>query len=342
MLNDERLRLVFIIHNSLFITIQMRPYSLVAPAKINLYLEILGDRPDGYHELVMIMQSIDLADRVDILPISTDTIRVRCDHPQVPTDKSNLVYRAAQLMAQQFPDAFAQYGGVEIIIHKHIPVAAGLAGGSTDAAAVLVGLDLIWDLGLTQSELQELAAQIGSDVPFCVTGGTAIATGRGEQLSSLPSLDHFYVVLGKHRRLEVSTAWAYSTYRASFGSSYIRDLQSLESRAQGVHSGPMVKAIIHKDGAEISQRLHNDLEKVVLPEYPQVLQLRQAFENSGVGAMMSGSGPTVFALCASYEQAQQVQQQVRTAIPEPELDLWIAKLCSTGIKISSSSLGLKP
>lgn len=319
----------------------MRSYTLTAPAKINLYLEILGDRSDGYHELVMILQSIDLSDQIYLQAISTDTIRVRCDHPQVPTDKTNLAYRAAALMAQQFPNAFAQYGGVEIIINKHIPVAAGLAGGSTDAAAVLVGIDLLWRLGLTQSELQELAALLGSDVPFCVAGGTAIATGRGEQLSPLPSLDSLYVVLGKHRSLAVSTAWAYSTYRQQFGSSYVSDLKSLESRARAVHSGGIVKAIIHEDGEQIGQKLHNDLEKVVLPEYPQVLQLRQAFQDSGVlGALMSGSGSSVFGLCASFDQAQQVQQQVRAAIPDPDLDLWIAPLCSTGIQVGASNKGL--
>jgi 4-diphosphocytidyl-2-C-methyl-D-erythritol kinase len=312
----------------------MRSYSLLAPAKINLYLEILGDRPDGYHELAMILQSIDLADRIDIQAISTDTIRVKCNNTQVPADQTNLAYRAAALMAEQFPESFAQYGGVEITIHKNIPVAAGLAGGSTDAAAVLVGVDLLWKLGLTQSELQELAAQIGSDVPFCIAGGTAIATGRGEQLSPLPDLDNLYVVLGKYRNLSVSTVWAYSTYRATFGHSYIRDPQNLESRAQAVHSGSMVKAVIHANGAEIAQRLHNDLEKVVLPEYPQVLQLRQAFQDSGaLGVLMSGSGPTVFALCTSSEQAQQVKQQVRNAIPDPDLDLWIAQMCSAGIQV---------
>jgi 4-diphosphocytidyl-2-C-methyl-D-erythritol kinase len=316
----------------------MRSYSLLAPAKINLYLEILGDRPDGYHELVMILQSIDLADKIDLRAIGTDTIRVRCEHPQVPTDNSNLAYRAAQLMAQQFPDSFAQYGGVEITIQKRIPVAAGLAGGSTDAAAVVVGIDLLWQLGLTQSELQELAAQLGSDVPFCVAGGTAIATGRGEQLSPLPSLDSLYVVLGKHRSLSVSTPWAYQTYRQQFGSSYVKDRQSLETRAQAVHSGAIVKAIIHEDGVQIGQRLRNDLERVVLPEYPEVSQLRQAFQDSGaLGAMMSGSGPTVFGLCQSYNQAQQLQQQVRAAIPNPDLELWLTQLCSAGIQVVSST-----
>ncbi|MBV9387835.1 MAG: 4-(cytidine 5'-diphospho)-2-C-methyl-D-erythritol kinase [Chroococcidiopsidaceae cyanobacterium CP_BM_ER_R8_30] len=315
----------------------MRSYSLIAPAKINLYLEILGDRTDGYHELVMVLQSIDLADQIDLHPLSTDKIRVRCTHPQVPQDKSNLAVRAAELMAAQFPDAFAQYGGIEITIHKRIPVAAGLAGGSTNAAAVLVGLNLLWDLGLTQSELQELGARLGSDVPFCVVGGTAIATGRGDQLSPLLSLDHLHVVLGKYQSLTVSTPWAYQTYRQQFGSTYIRKPQDLASRAASVHSGPMVKAIIHQNGVEIGQLLHNDLEKIVLPAYPQVLQLRETIHQSGVlGAMMSGSGPTVFALCESLNQAQQVKAAVRSALPDPDLELWLAKFSSTGIQVASS------
>ena len=316
----------------------MRNYSLIAPAKINLYLEILGDRPDGYHELAMVLQSIDLADRVDVRALSTDIIRVRCNSLEVPADQRNLAYKAAELMTQQFPDAFFQFGGIEIIINKQIPIAAGLAGGSTDAAAVLVGIDLLWQLGLTQSELQALASQIGSDVPFCIGGGTAIATGRGEALSPLPNLDSLYVVLGKYRHLSVSTAWAYQTYRQQFGSSaQVASPPSLESRAAGVHSGPMVKAIIHQDGSQIGQMLYNDLERVVLPAYPSVAQLRQAFANAGVlGTMMSGSGPTVFGLCESVNQAQQVQQQVRAAIPDPELDFWIARFSGAGIQVSAN------
>jgi 4-diphosphocytidyl-2C-methyl-D-erythritol kinase len=175
----------------------MRAYSLVAPAKINLYLEIIGSRADGYHELAMVMQSVNLADRLDLYANGTDAIRVHCDHPLVPSDQSNLAYRAAELMAKQFPDCFDKYGGVDITVDKQIPVGAGLAGGSTNAAAVLVGLDLMWELGLTQSELQEIGAKLGSDVPFCIAGGTAIATGRGEKISPLPDLDHLVAVLGQ-------------------------------------------------------------------------------------------------------------------------------------------------
>ncbi|QSJ20737.1 4-(cytidine 5'-diphospho)-2-C-methyl-D-erythritol kinase [Nostoc sp. UHCC 0702] len=316
----------------------MRSYTLIAPAKINLYLEIIGDRADGYHELAMILQSIDLADQIQLHSIDSETIRVHCDHPQVPTDKSNLAYRAAELMAIQFPEAFSKYGGVEITVNKYIPVAAGLAGGSTNAAAVLVGIDLLWKLGLTQSELEELGATLGSDVPFCIAGGTAIATGRGEQLSPLPSLDTIYIVLAKYRSLEVSTAWAYKTYRQQFGNTYIRDTEDLAARAAAVHSGGIVKAIFEQDTAEIAQKLHNDLERVVLPAYPQVLQLRELFANQqGVlGTMMSGSGPTVFALVESEQQAQTVKLNIREAISSEDLELFVTRTTTHGIQIVSS------
>lgn len=315
----------------------MHSYSLNAPAKINLYLEILGDAGDGYHELAMILQSIELADKIDIRAIGTQEIKVHCHHPEVPTDESNLAYKAAALMWEEFPEYFANLGGVEITIHKRIPVAAGLAGGSTDAAAVLVGIDMLWQLGLTHPELQQLAAQLGSDVPFCLAGGTALALGRGERLSALPGLDSLYVVLGKYRSLMVSTAWAYQTYRAQFGETYIREPEDLESRANRFHSGSMVKEILNKDVGQIGKLLRNDLEKVVLPNHPQVLELRKAFENSGaIGTMMSGSGPTVFALCESQEQAQEIQQKVSIDITDPDLEFWVTKLSNQGIQIMST------
>jgi len=314
----------------------MRSYSLVAPAKINLYLEILGDRADGFHELVMVMQSIDLADQIDIRANGTEQIRIFCDHPQVPLDQSNLAYRAAALMSQQFPQAFARFGGVDITIHKHIPIGAGLAGGSSNAAAVLVGLDLLWELGLTQSEIQELGAVLGSDVPFCVVGGTALATGRGEKIDPLPDLDQGYLVLGKYRSLSVSTPWAYKTYRQKFGESYLQG-SAQQQRLNQVHSGPMIAAIAHRDMARISQLLYNDLEKVVLPEYPQVAQLKEMFKQLEVtGTMMSGSGPTVFALTASQPQAETIKQKVAQEIADPDLELWVAQFKPCGIQVAPS------
>jgi 4-diphosphocytidyl-2-C-methyl-D-erythritol kinase len=313
----------------------MHTYTLLAPAKINLYLEILGDRPDGYHELVMILQSIDLNDQLQIRSNGTDNIRLSCQHPEVPLDQENLAYQAANLMIKSFPKVFANYGGVDIYLDKHIPIAAGLAGGSTDGAAVLVGINLLWELGLTLPELQSLAAQLGSDLPFCIAGGTAIATGRGEQLDPLPDLDNLWVVLAKSKSISVSTPWAYQTYRQQYGQHYLPQNEVRQSRTHQIHSGDLVQAILHKDGPKIAQLMHNDLEKVVLPHYEPVAQLRKTLAAAGgLGTMMSGSGPTVFTLCSSLVEAQQVRDIAQTNLADPDLDFWIARLTSTGIQVT--------
>ncbi len=316
----------------------MHSYSLTAPAKINLYLEIIGDRPDGFHELVMILQSIELADRLDIQPSDTQNIYVYCEHPQVPTDETNLAYRAARLMCDVFGDAYANYGGVSIRIEKNIPVAAGLAGGSSNAAAVLVGIDLMWKLGLTQPELQDLAAKLGSDIPFCLAGGTAIATGRGEKLAPIEDLDNIWLVLAKHDNISVSTPWAYQTYRQQYSDSYVRDVTSINNRNAQVHSSPLVKAIAHKNKVEIGKLIRNDLEKVVLPRYPQVAALKSAFATQDIlGTMMSGSGPTVFALCESEAKAIATRRQVKNQLQDPHLNFWVTKLATSGIQILATN-----
>jgi len=312
----------------------MRSYSLAAHAKINLYLEIIGDRPDGFHELAMVMQSVGLADRIHLEPLQNHEIRVTCDHPQVPSDESNLAYRAADLLRYTFPEAFKKYGGVEIQIQKQIPVGAGLAGGSANAAAVLVGLDLMWQLGLPQTELQQLGAKLGSDIPFCIAGGTAIATGRGEIISPLPSLDAASVVLAKHESLLVSTPQAYKAYREQFSETYVADPAGVGDRHHTVHSGPLVSAINRQDYAQIGELLHNDLEKVVLPLYPQVERLRDAMlQLEPFGAMMSGSGPTVFALAKSLEQAEHIKIQLGDRLSDPDLGIWVTQLVPTGVQL---------
>lgn len=317
----------------------MHPYSLIAPAKVNLYLEIIGDRSDGYHELAMILQSITLADQIELRANGTEQIRIYCDDPDVPVDATNLAYRAAALMAQKFPAASSQLGGVDISIQKNIPMGAGLAGGSADAAAVLVGMDLMWNLGLTHSEIRELAALLGSDIPFCVAGGTAIATGRGEQLSPLVGLDNLYLVLAKYRSISVSTPWAYKTYRQQFGHSYESESEGQSKgqsgRRQRVHSGEIVQAIGQKESDRIGQLLHNDLEKVVLPAYPKVAQLRQTLEQlNPLGVLMSGSGSTVFALADSEADAERMHQQLRSRIPDPDLGIWISQFSAGGVRLA--------
>lgn len=310
----------------------MRLYSLFAAAKINLYLEIIGDRPDGFHELVMVMQSVSLTDRVTVRSIGTDEIRLRCNHPLVPTDATNLAYRAAALLVERFPHVMMKHGGVEITLEKHIPVGAGLAGGSANAAAVLVGLDLLWQLGLTQSELQVLGAELGSDIPFSIAGGSALATGRGETLDPLNRMTNLYVLLAKYDSISVSTPWAYQTYRANYSDQYIREAADVTSRQTQVKSGEMVTALSQGDGVALGQALHNDLEKVVLPAHPQVVALREIMATAGgLGTLMSGSGPTLFTLAESQAEAEALQKTVRSQLPDPDLKLWIAKFAPAGV-----------
>jgi len=312
----------------------MHSYTLRAPAKINLFLEILGSRPDGFHELVMILQSIALADELTIRANGTDRLRLTCSDANLPSDDSNLAYRAAQLMAQNFPKAHARFGGVDIALTKKIPMAAGLAGGSADAAAVLVGLDLLWQLGLTRPELESLAAQLGSDIPFCVGGGTAIATGRGEKLAPLPDLDGLWLVLAKHRSIEVSTPWAYQTYRQQFGGNYLNDHPAQQARTQAIHASPLVQAINHRNPEQIAQALHNDLEKVVLPHQTPVAELRQALETAGgLGTMMSGSGPTVFTLCRDQAEAENVKAIAAQTVNNTDVDFWVTHTINHGIQV---------
>jgi 4-diphosphocytidyl-2-C-methyl-D-erythritol kinase len=288
--------------------------SLKAAAKINLYLEIVGNRVDGYHDLVMILQSIDLCDRVDIRKIGTDEIQLRCTNPEVPSDRTNLAYKAAALLQKAYPEV----GGMEIAIDKQIPMGAGLAGGSANAAAVLVGIDRLWELGLTQSQLCDFAALLGSDIPFCVTGGTALATGRGEVLSPMPDLIDLVVVICKPRQIAIATAWAYQTFRSE-------GLLSIGLAKDHNLSSQMVAAIAAGNEStltKIGRLLYNDLERVVLPEYPELAALKnKLLDQECLGAMMSGSGSTVFAIAADLDRGHQIAEAVRT----DDIDVWVVK-----------------
>jgi len=299
--------------------------SLKAPAKINLYLEITGNRPDGYHELVMVLQSINLCDRLDLRLTGSDKIHLHCDHPEVPTDETNLAYKAAKLLQDLYPD----FGGVEITITKNIPIGAGLAGGSSDAAAVLVGIDRLWNLGLTQGELRELSAQLGSDVPFCIGGGTVLAVGRGELLSPLPALENLALVICKPRKLGISTVWAYQTFRS-------QGLLAISSH--GGNSSQMLAAIASRDQSshrQIARLLYNDLERVVLPAHPQIAQLKQNLAaQECLGVLMSGSGSTVFAVAQNLESAD----RIAASIDQDDTDVWVTTSSINGIQDWQSEL----
>ncbi len=299
----------------------MQACTLEARAKINLYLQILGRRQDGYHDLTMILQSINLADQVH-LQLTDGGIHVECDHPQVPTDSSNLAYRAAELLQKTYHCP----GGVEIQIRKRIPVAAGLAGGSTNAAAVLVGLNQLWGLGLTVGDLQVLASQLGSDIPFCISGGTQLASGRGEILEPLSDLQDIPLVLAKPKQLEVSTAWAYRTYSASIPPS------KLTSPPNTSLIQPMLTAIEQQSAPEIARYLYNDLELPVLSHHTVVANLKQTLDQGGaLGSLMSGSGPSVFGITTSIAAAETIATQLRHQ--DPSLETWAISTAPTGISL---------
>lgn len=270
--------------------------TLQCSAKINLFLEVVGLRPDGFHEVVMLLQSIDLADTVQIT--TQRDIAIRCDHPQVPTNEENIAYKAVQVMQK----ALGRKDGALIEIEKNIPVAAGLAGGSANASAVLVGLNLLWDAGFTIRDLEKLAQSLGSDVPFCVDGGTSLAVGRGEILSPLLSFKGLPLVLAKTRNLGISTAWVYKTYREQYA----------ENKPPHTSNLPLLlSGLVHHDLPRVTQHLYNDLERVILPGYAEVTYLKQRMAEAGAaGVMMSGSGPSVFGLCADEDQARSVLAQI--------------------------------
>jgi len=263
------------------------PITMQAYAKINLTIDVLRSRNDGFHEVAMIMQTVGLADTVEINPcdagisVATDLVGLACD-------ATNLAYRAAALLSARLRVS----RGVHIHLKKRIPLAAGLAGGSSDAAAVLRGLNQLWSLGLTMPELEELGAELGSDVPFCLQGGTMLATGRGEKLTRLPDLPPSWLVLVKPR-VAVSTAWVYGQYRCQ------------ENRRHPDTAG-MISCLQHGDRAGIAARLGNVLETVTIPAHPEIGVIKQYLQQQGaMAALMSGSGPTVFGIMADRSQAEQ-------------------------------------
>ncbi|MBB5174911.1 4-(cytidine 5'-diphospho)-2-C-methyl-D-erythritol kinase [Texcoconibacillus texcoconensis] len=263
-------------------------YIVKAPAKINLSLDVLHKRDDGYHEVEMVMTTVDLADRIEITEVSKDAVFVDVSKGIVPSDHQNLAYQAAMLLKKRF----GVRKGVHLYIHKHIPVSAGLAGGSTNAAATLRGLNKLWGLGLSIDELAELGSEIGSDVPFCVYGGTALATGRGEKIEKLSTPPPCWVVLAKPP-IGVST-------KEIYGNLNLNDIAHPNTEA-------VIEAINQGDFERICSSLGNAMEATTFSLYPKVDNLKKQMENFGAdGVLMSGSGPTVFALAKNESRAWRI------------------------------------
>ena len=264
-----------------------------APAKINLTLDVLYKRPDHYHEVEMIMTTVDLADRIGLESRADGQIKIVSTDNFVPDDQRNFAYQAAELLK----NTYGIKEGVTISIEKQIPIAAGLAGGSSDAAATLRGLNELWDLNLTLDELAEHGAKIGSDVSFCVYGGTALATGRGEKVKELSPPPTCWVVLAKPK-IGVSTADVY-------GGLNIEGLQHPNTKE-------MIKAIETEDYELMCNSLGNVLETVTFKLHPEVITIKEQMQRFGADAvLMSGSGPTVFGLVENEARVSRIYNGLR-------------------------------
>jgi 4-diphosphocytidyl-2-C-methyl-D-erythritol kinase len=277
---------------------------LPARAKINLTLDVLGKRPDGYHQVEMVMQTVSLADTIT-LEKTTEEILVSCTHPEVPLNEGNLAFRAAMLLKQ----AVSYNGGVTIHIDKQIPIAAGLAGGSSNAATVLIGLNSLWDLKLSREHLMQIGSALGSDIPFCIMGGTALATGRGEKITSLKAAPELTLVLIKPN-YGVATAQVYGNFRQ-------------EQVANRPATQAMLKAIEAGDSEAIVRLTANVLEAVTLKMHPEIGEIKARLAQAGAkGVLMSGSGPTVFGFVEHEEKGIEVAAQLKDLG-----SIYLAKTC---------------
>ncbi len=274
----------------------MSSTSVLSPAKINLLLKVTGKREDGYHDLFTVMQPVTLYDNVTIDAQDGDGMSLECDNALVPSDETNLACRAARLLLEKT----GIKKRIEIVIDKNIPVGAGLGGGSSNAAAVLAALNTLLEAGLSTAELMKIGAEIGSDVPFFLLNGPALATGRGEVLEriTLPLCHYVLINPGFH----VSTAWAYGNLNLTK-----KPEDNILSYSQ--------KAF--ERCGDIAARLVNDLESVTAARYPEISRLKnQLVENGAAGALMSGSGPTVFGLFLDQKGAARAVEAIRPTLVE--------------------------
>jgi 4-diphosphocytidyl-2-C-methyl-D-erythritol kinase len=277
-------------------------------AKINLTLDILGKRPDGYHEVAMVMQSVGLHDTIE-MDKAKEGISLSINVPWLRADEKNLAWRAAALMQQEY----GLPGGVKMRLTKRIPVAAGLAGGSADAAAVLRGMDQLYELGLSEDKLCELGARLGSDIPFCLRRGTMLATGRGEVLTRLADMPETWVVLAKPR-ISVSTAWAYQNY----------DEQGAEQHPDNER---IQQEIARGDRKGVAKLLCNVLESVTIKRYAVISRYKELMlEQGAMASMMSGSGPTVFGLVENRGTANKIADCLRAST---KADVFVTRTMNT-------------
>ena len=266
-----------------------------AYAKINLGLDVVRRLPNGYHEVRMIMQNVGIYDVLTFAK-ADEGITLQVDNQELPADGNNLIWKAAKLLL----DTAGIQGGVRITLEKNIPIAAGMAGGSTDAAAAFLGINELYDIGYDIEQLKALGVKIGADVPYCIQGGTALAEGIGEVLSVLPAPPKAFLVIAKPD-INVSTKFVYENLRAN-ELEYHPDIDG------------MIKALEMGDLKGITDRLGNVLETVTVPAYPIIEEIKALMRKEGAeNALMSGSGPTVFGIFTEEEKAKAAAQKIKDA-----------------------------
>lgn len=272
--------------------IKMNEYRIKAYAKINLGLDVIGRLENGYHEVKMVMQTVGIYDVLDFQRTEGGIV-ITTDSGELPTGEDNLIYKAAKLMIEK-------YGikeGVKIHLEKHIPIAAGMAGGSTDAAATLKGMNRLFDLGCMLKDLMELGVQIGADVPYCVMGGTALAEGIGEKLTPLAPAPDCYVLVAKPD-INVSTKYVYEHL----------DAQEIVKHPD---IDGMVEAIAEESLQGILDRMENVLETVTVSAYPVIRTIKERMKELGaINSLMSGSGPTVFGIFVEKDMAHRAYDKL--------------------------------
>ncbi|MEK7310303.1 MAG: 4-(cytidine 5'-diphospho)-2-C-methyl-D-erythritol kinase [Planctomycetota bacterium] len=275
--------------NGVKITRLSNGLKVLSPAKINLFLEVLGKRQDGFHEIESIMQTVSLFDTLYLHPIKSG-IKVITNHPELSSGRDNLVYQAADLIKKEY----GVKKGIRIVLEKRIPIGGGLGGGSSNAAAVLLGLNCLWNLYLSKEELSLLGARLGSDVPFFIYGQTAIVKGRGEIVLPLRVKETFHYILLKPP-ISIPTKNIYKNIRLSLTKPAINGIM------------PIINKLLRKQAGykEIQQLMYNRLENVAMKLYPVLRDTHQAFRNiSNSGILLSGSGSTIFKLCGSRKEAE--------------------------------------
>lgn len=267
---------------------------LKALAKVNLGLDVLGVRENGYHDVRMVMQTIYLYDKVTIQKTEEAGIRLKTNLDFLPVDEKNIAYKAAKLLI----DEFEIKEGVEITLEKRIPVAAGMAGGSSNAAAVLVGMNRLFELGLGQKQLMERGVHLGADVPYCIMRGTVLAEGIGEILTPLAPLPKCYFVVAKPP-ISVSTKTVYE----KLDSHEIEEHPDIDTVIEGLQEGNLKK---------VAENMGNVLERVTIQDYPVIEEIKNVMKQSGaLNAMMSGSGPTVFGIYEDKKLANETKQRIK-------------------------------